>query len=144
MELIMQRHVRPSLRLSARGSTEGLSYWDAGPAACPGLALPRDVWAPDGRVAFRAALLLTRSSPQRLSLVPADSLAALGSCHTQQESEDSPLWPSTHMQQSMQKVAGWERSEALGQQTGKEAHEKGRGSVRRCPWATRENCLRER
>jgi hypothetical protein len=42
---------------------------------------------------------------------------ALGSCRTQQESEDSPPWPSTHMQQSMQRAPGmniqrlWDRGQ---------------------------------
>lgn len=53
---------------------------------------------------------------QQPALVPAVACAALGSCRTQKESEDSPRWPSTHMQQSMQEAAAesvrrlWDRS----------------------------------
>lgn len=37
------------------------------------------------------------------------------------------------MQQSMQEVAGWEHSEALGQQAGNEANKRGRGLAEKMP-----------
>lgn len=65
--------------------------------------------------------------PQRPSLEPAGGLAcaALGPCRTQQESGDSPRWPSTHMQQCMQEAAA-ESVRRLWDRAGKEANERTR------------------